>query len=828
MKLLELEIDKVRGIQHLLVKPNGGSFVIWGPNGSGKSAVVDAIDFLLTGRIQRLTGKGAGDISLSKHGPHIDHKPEETIVRAVVQLRGSGKTIELKRSIGEPKKLVNNTGENEELKRIVGLAEQGIHILSRREILKYITAEPSTRAQEIQKLLNITEIEDVRKAFVRVENDSLKDLQSGQTAVTRAKSQVNATTQQKTFDEKNVLGVVNQNRGILGVDAISDLCSTGLKRGIRAPTVLSRGDGLNVALYERDIQNLKDITSEESEKLIAETDEKLRRLIERIHSDSDLKRTLKQVRLIKLGIQMIDETGRCPLCDTVWPSGKLLEYLKSRIEKARMAEKYLKEVGDLVTVISESVNNTIASLNKVIAGGKVAGVGDEIANLELWFGELQKFSVTLSSEDETYLESGKTSSEVKKMLAPTNIVETIDNIGKVIKEKYPESTPEQNAWDTLTRLEENLRSVESAETDVKKAQLYVKRATLLHDHFLSARDRILGRLYEAIKDKFVSLYRDLHTDDEDKFGAKIEPKEAGLNFEVDFYGRGAHPPHALHSEGHQDSMGLCLFLALAEYLTKGLIDLVVLDDVVMSVDTGHRRRLCNILAKNFPDRQFLITTHDKTWAKQLQTEGVVKSEGSVEFYNWCLESGPQVDHEVDLWKHVKDDLDRGDVAAAAHKLRRGCEDYFGQVCDFLQAQVRYKLDGRYELGDFLPAAMSRYGFLIRKAKNAAQTWNDQESFEKLKEIESTVSQINGRCNIEQWAVNVNVHYSNWANFSRNDFQPVAEAFEDLCKLFVCSKCGKMLHVTTKGLDLESVRCNCSSVNWNLIPKREKTQEQNYA
>ena len=57
-----------------------------------------------------------------------------------------------------------------------------------------------------------------------------------------------------------------------------------------------------------------------------------------------------------------------------------------------------------------------------------------------------------------------------------------------------------------------------------------------------------------------------------------------LNLEVGFYGRGTFPPHAFHSEGHQDSMGLCLYLALAERLTEGLIDLIILDDVVMSVD----------------------------------------------------------------------------------------------------------------------------------------------------------------------------------------------------------------------------------------------------
>jgi energy-coupling factor transporter ATP-binding protein EcfA2 len=823
MKLLELEIDKVRGIQHLLVKPNGRNFVIWGPNGSGKSAVVDAIDFLLTGRIQRLTGEGTGDISLSRHGPHIDHKPEETMVRAVVQLRGSRKSIELKRSIGEPGKLICSAKGDEELKRIVGLARQGVHILSRREILKYITANANKRALEIQELLNITEIEKTRGTLVEIKNDCLRELKNAQTAVARAESHVNATTQQQTFDKTSILGVVNQNRGILSADEISELCSANLKRNVRAPTVVSKSNGFNVTLFDRDILNLQNTLSKESKKRIGENDKKLREIIEKIRIDPDLMRTLKQLQLIELGMNMIDETGKCPLCDKAWPSGELLKYLKSRIETARVAGEYQKEIGQLVTLISTNVNTTIASLKKVIAACQVTGLKDNLAILESWYKDLEKFSVALDSAMENYLETGWTSEEIGRSLAPENIIEVLGNVSNVVKEKYPESTPEQITWDTLTRLEENLRSVENAEEDAKKAQLYVKRASFLHNHFLLARDKVLGQLYEAIKDRFVGLYRELHADDEEKFGAKIEPKEAGLNFEVEFYGRGTHPPHALHSEGHQDSMGLCLFLALAEHLTKGLIDLIVLDDVVMSVDGGHRRRLCQLLAKNFPDRQFLITTHDKTWAKQLQTEGVVKSEGSIEFYNWCLELGPQVDYEVNLWKHIKNDLDRGDVPSAAHKLRRGCEDYFGQVCDFLQAQVRYKLDGRYELGDFLPAAMSRYGSLIKKAELAARTWGNQESLEKLTELESTVSQINKRCGIEQWAINANVHYSNWANFSKNDFQPVTEAFEDLCKLFVCSTCAGMLHVTTKGLDLENVRCNCGSVNWNLIPQKGKTQ-----
>ena len=54
MKLIELEIQNIRGIKQLKLKQNGNNFLIYGPNGSGKSAVVDAIDFLLTGQISRL------------------------------------------------------------------------------------------------------------------------------------------------------------------------------------------------------------------------------------------------------------------------------------------------------------------------------------------------------------------------------------------------------------------------------------------------------------------------------------------------------------------------------------------------------------------------------------------------------------------------------------------------------------------------------------------------------------------------------------------------------------------------------------------------------
>ena len=821
MRIVELEIDKVRGIQHLHVKPDGENFVIWGPNGSGKSAVVDAIDFLLTGEIQRLTGKGTGDITLARHGPHVDHKPEDSVVRAIIELPNSRKRVELKRSIGEPNRLERSDGDGN-LEKVLELAKQGLHILSRREILKFVTADASSRAQEIQELLNISEVEKTRTTLVRVQNDFLRELKSAGLAVRQGQSRVNATVQEKKFQEDIVLKVVNKNRKVLGVEPISELSSGILKRGLKSPTVLLKTESLNVTLVERDIQNLKQVISEKAWTEIVDSDARLRDIIKKIKANPDLMHTLARIKLIKFGMDLIDETGKCPLCDKSWPPGELLEYLQERLKTAKIAGRYQVEIGTLVNIILTRVNNTIASLQKVIATVKIAGLNGDRKILESWLDSLRKLSDALNSVVESYLETGFSPDEIKRMVAPENVLEALTNIERIVKKKYPESPPEQTAWDTLTRLEENLGSLESLQNDKRNARLFAKRSIILHDRFLLARDKILCEIYDTVRDRFVQLYRGLHGDDESEFSATIRPDEAGLDLEVEFYGRGAHPPHALHSEGHQDSMGLCLYLALAELLTKGLIDLVILDDVVMSVDAGHRRDVCRLLATSFPKRQFLITTHDKTWANQLKSEGVVASKRTIEFYNWSLEMGPQVNYQVDMWERIEEDLRKGDPISASQKLRRGCEEFFGAVCDALHSEVRYRLNGRWELGDFLPAAMSRYRGLLKKAKSVAHSWGDIDCFDELSVQDSTVGQIYSRCGAEQWAVNANVHYNNWANFSSDDFQPVVDAFQDLCAVFLCSKCGGMLHVTTSGIRPVGVQCNCGVVHWNL-EEREKTK-----
>jgi hypothetical protein len=166
-------------------------------------------------------------------------------------------------------------------------------------------------------------------------------------------------------------------------------------------------------------------------------------------------------------------------------------------------------------------------------------------------------------------------------------------------------------------------------------------------------------------------------------------------------------------------------------------------------------------------------------------------------------------------------LESNNVPEAAGLLRRGLEEFFASLCDALGAEVKYRLDGRNDLGDYLPAAMGKYHSYLKKAKQSARSWENMDLLNQLENSGKEMSSIYTRTNAEQWAVNVNVHFNNWANFSMEDFAPVVKAFQDLQHLFMCVKCESILRTTFEGMTPVNIRCNCGSLNWNLKVKDGK-------
>ena len=226
-----------------------------------------------------------------------------------------------------------------------------------------------------------------------------------------------------------------------------------------------------------------------------------------------------------------------------------------------------------------------------------------------------------------------------------------DEIAKLEKHvvAIPEATKQDAARDFLTIAQERLEVWREAKRKEHTGRTKFTQAKLLSDTYVKISDELLAGLYAEVEKDFSGLYSAINRNDEKAFSAKLIPSMGKLGFNVDFYGRGFFPPGAYHSEGHQDGMGLCLYLALMRHLQKDGFSFAVLDDVLMSVDIGHRREVCAVLKKEFPNTQFILTTHDPIWLRHMKSEGLISGRGAVQFRAWDVDFGPTQWDDRDVW-----------------------------------------------------------------------------------------------------------------------------------------------------------------------------------
>jgi hypothetical protein len=483
----------------------------------------------------------------------------------------------------------------------------------------------------------------------------------------------------------------------------------------------------------------------------------------------------------------------------------------TKFEEARRIQQALLDNGD---AMSQEIIRVTGLLGPV---QKLAGTQGDAAFAELlisWKASLEALKTKLVTVDGlTGLKARLTGGWLETPVAFSKSLKTLtENI-----ETKPDQTATLDAQTFLTTAQLRLGDYREAMRKNKAAEVAWTCAKTTYDTYCTVLDHELNALYEEVQQDFSAFYRAINEDDEGKFTAKLTPSEGKLDFDVNFYERGLFPPGAYHSEGHQDSMGVCLYLALMKRLFGDQFTLALLDDVVMSVDSGHRLQFCKLLKTHFPHTQFIITTHDRLWAAQLRAAGLVTANTSLGFHSWTIDTGPLVESNQEIWDEIASALEKGNVEAAAAALRHHLEYVSHLLADQIGAYVQFRADGNYELGDLLPPVLARMKELYGKSAAAAQSWGSDKDKQVAAAAKESLSSAAGASNIEQWAVNKAVHYNEWANFGKKDFAPVVAAFRALLGCFRCQTCESWTYVTPRAIP-ESLRCGCSAINFNLKAK----------
>ncbi len=215
-------------------------------------------------------------------------------------------------------------------------------------------------------------------------------------------------------------------------------------------------------------------------------------------------------------------------------------------------------------------------------------------------------------------------------------------------------------------------------------------------------DTILSR----IADEVGRMYEAVHPGEGlNKISLELDAKKrASLEIGSSFGGRAGTPPQAYFSESHLDTLGLCVFLALAT-LDDPTNTILVLDDVLASVDEPHIDRLINMLyAEAARFRHCVITTHYGPWKHKYRWGWLKNGQCQfIELSKWTNVTGMTLTGSVPEVQRLKallaDDYpDPQLVCAKAGVILEASLDFLTRL---YQCKVARKRE--YALGDLLSA-----------------------------------------------------------------------------------------------------------------------------
>ena len=704
-----IRFEHFRGLPNSDFNLKGKSLVLLGSNGKGKSAVVDGIEFLFSGQVGRFVGTGTGSID---HDDAIQHVKKLGVPQVTLSLSSSNGAIStISRSLdSETLSITDRQSAKDYIANHPGV---DAFILRRSKILDFVCDQDADRYRKFIQLLGVSHVDTLQRAFVGAEGQALASAQRARNAYLTQLAVFRDPVAK--FDPQNlaqILARVSDAVTAFGLETLAQWSDAEIRlpllKAMRPEANKEKIDALTRALVSLEGPLPTDVGSDIG------TANTLRQKLATLGTSSvDAPRSNIIAEAVGYLTKHQTETN-CPLCEKEFeqPLSDVLVRLNQR--------------GDALRELREAVTNRKAAVGRVQRYGEVvaAQIAKDLEHSTLLEPATRQ---TLRDARATTLrwlsavkraEGSSSGSDIAAPQRLTTLAASRSACALVLKaQKAALVPPDTSKLEAAIALVERgiaaHAEIAIAEGTIGGANELARRATVAKDAFSKARESAIQKVFEAIAETVLDYYRRLHDFDDDSERSECTALElkptsraaaGGLRLAIQFLGLAdSKDPRAFLSEGHLDSLGLCLFLATVRIFNPPG-SLLVLDDVLTSIDREHRRRVGELLFREFADYQIVLTTHDEHWHDLLKSSAEVWAQGKwtfVKVQSWSVESGPALSEVDSSWEFVDAHLTEADYRELGGPFRFLLEDFIKRAAAKLDVRVRFKIDGKYTAGDFI-------------------------------------------------------------------------------------------------------------------------------
>jgi len=701
IKINNLKIKGIRGAKDSIELPlNGKSILLYGDNGTGKSTISDAIEWFYTNKIKHLSTPEIDTNDAIRNAKLLDTETSEVTILYSNASLDSAKTLSLKNN-----KLVTKiSNTSEDFKKYLDDSEKE-NLISRYQYIRNFVDKPKgEKLKHLSDIIGFEEVTKIKSVLLKSLNNAKSNLktQNFETLINNEKEKLILNIGASTTQEKNLFDTINNkikklNTGI-EVKSFEDIKNLLM--------LLGKGLDPNQQFELKFLEDSKSaLTLLKSEtKLLEDEYSKYFNEFEIIANDVEaIKQTFFE-ELLKSGTKILSNKyltdDNCPLCLQTKNSDELLSEIKIRLVNIEESSQKKVKFGIALNSVKELAIERIKRLDVLLNNTQA----DKENNQTVKEG-LTAIKTKIHNYQNT-ADIKVTSGDKLPVLDIIKLVENDFEFIKIINDRIIKIQDSQKG-ETPAVLYSNITASRDAFLSIKKfeAQKVIlenqqKSFQLIYDEFEKQQKQGLDNFINSFSVKINEYYQFMNPEEpfqDIEIITKGEDDELdGLTMKYKYNDKWEVNPLKHFSESHLNCLGLSFFLASVDaFNTEN--DFIILDDVISSFDSTHRRRFADLLFDKFSKHQIIILTHEKEWFTNIISPKAKNKGWLVNEIKWTEEKGTFIKEKPsDLKESILYQLAEGNNDNIGNPMRKYLEHCLKDIALNLDAKLSFRYNDSNE------------------------------------------------------------------------------------------------------------------------------------
>jgi hypothetical protein len=434
-------------------------------------------------------------------------------------------------------------------------------------------------------------------------------------------------------------------------------------------------------------------------------------------------------QLLKSGetvlIKKYHKENTCPLCLQPKNTEELTLEIQRRLKEIEESLKKKAAFDTAKQTVAEIATERLKRLDVVLENPlfnepENENIKKAIDNLRVKICEYQKAADEKVTSGNKLPKNGKLILSANDFLIQGDMFPRIEQIQTAIKK------------DNSTELYANISAAKDAflkikqfEKEKSKLEHQKKSLELIYNEFVKRQKEGLESFVNTFSKSINDFYQYMNPDEQfsdiriDTIGEEDELN--GITIEYRYNNNWVSEPKKYFSESHLDCFGISFFLASVIAFNKEN-KFIILDDVISSFDTTHRKRFADLLLEKFADYQIILLTHESEWFSYVQQ--LVKRKGwIIREIKWSEAKGTHLEEKPsELKEFIESELASSSVEMLGNPIRKYLEARLKDICLDLDVKVSFRFNDVNEkrmpdeLLNELKAKINKYGGQDIKAK----------------------------------------------------------------------------------------------------------------